>query len=256
VPEAFVRLLCVAAAALILAACALRPAAPVPDAGPAAEVLRRLAQEMLDALPHDPAPWQRYVSERAVYVSEAGDIATKAELLEGFRPFPPGLSGSLKVQEARVEDFGDLATLVFEALERQGIFGQEIEVRYLGSQTWRREDGRWRLVLAHNAVRARDPPATPGQARRLRDFAGTYALGAWRLQVEVRDGTLAAGTPGGALRPLIAVGDNVFVEAGHPLAILRIFVRGSDGRVAKMIQRRKFADVEWTRLPRPSAPRP
>jgi hypothetical protein len=220
VPEAFVRLLCVAAAALILAACALRPAAPVPDAGPAAEVLRRLAQEMPDALPHDPAPWQRYVSERAVYVSEAGDIATKAELLEGFRPFPPGLSGSLKVQEARVEDFGDLATLVFEALERQGIFGQEIEVRYLGSQTWRREDGDW------------------------------------RLQFEVSDGTLAAGTPGGALRPLIAVGDNVFVEAGHPLAILRIFVRGSDGRVAKMIQRRKFADVEWTRLPRPSAPRP
>ena len=73
------------------------PAAPQnePDALPAAQAIPPMTQRLLDALPHDRTPWQRYLSDRAVYVSEAGVVATKSELLEGFAPFPEGLSGSI-----------------------------------------------------------------------------------------------------------------------------------------------------------------
>lgn len=242
-----------ALAAATLLGCAAVPPAPAPpdvDRRPAAEALPALAQKLLDALPHDAAVWERHVAPEALYVSEAGDVATRAELLEGFRPFPPGFSGSIRVQDARVSDFGEFATIVFDALERQRVYDQDIEVRYLSSQVWRREQGRWRLVLAQAAVRARDPAPTPVDARRLRDFAGTYALSGQRqLAVEARDGTLFAGPPGTELKPLIPVGDNVFAEPGHPLGVLRIFVRGKGGKADRMIQRRKHADLEWRRVP-------
>lgn len=238
---------------LAVAACAAVPETPPAatlelDQQAAAAALPALTQQLLDAVPHDAAVWRHYVSEQAVYVSEAGDVVTKGELLEGFRPFPPGLSGTLRVQEPRVSDFGDVATIVFDALETQTVFDQTIEVRYFGSQTWRREGGRWRLLLAHNAVRAQDPAPLPIVRKRLRDFTGTYELGAWRYEVKLRDGTLVAGRAGAEPQPLIAVGDNVFLAPGDPLAVLRIFVREPDGKVRRMVQRRKFADLVWKKV--------
>lgn len=238
---------------LVLQACAggapPRPAEADLDQRPAAEALPLLAQRLLDALPHDAAVWSRYLSEQAVYVSEAGESAGKAELLEGFAPFPPGISGSIEVLEPRVTDAGDVATIVFRARERQAIFGQAIEVDYLTSQTWRREDGRWRLLLSHNGVRARDPEPQPVAARSLRGLVGTYALGPdRRFAVELRGDEIFGGPPGRAVR-LIALGDNVFADAGNPLGVLRIFVRDAKGRATHMIQRRKHADVVWQRVP-------
>jgi hypothetical protein len=237
--------------ALLVGACAAQPpAAPTLAERPAAEALPPMIQQLLDALPHDAAVWDAYLADDARYVSEAGEVATKAELLEGFRPFPPGLSGSIRVQDPRISEHGGVATAVFDAVERQTVFDQTIEVYYLCSQVWRRDGGRWRLWLAHTAVRAQDPAPQRVDARRLRDFAGTYELGAWRYRVEARDDALFGGNPaGGEPQGLIPVGDNVFVEAGNPLGMLRIFVRGKGGKVERMIVRRKFADLEWKRLP-------
>lgn len=237
-------------AAAMLAGCAGAPPAPVDlDQQPATAALPALAQQLLDALPHDAAVWERYVSPQAVYVSESGEVAGKAELLAGFRPFPPGFAGSIRVAAPRVTDFGSFAVIVFDADERQRVYDQEIQVRYTSSQTWHREAGRWRMVLAQAVVRARDPEPLPGPAARLRDFTGTYSLSGQReFVVEVRGGALHGGPPGGALTQLIALGDNVFADAGSPLGVLRIFVRGPGGKVERMIQRRKHANLEWRRV--------
>lgn len=233
-------------ALLLQAACATVVSQEL-DRQPAAQALPVLAQQLLDALPHDAAVWQRYMSERGLYVSEAGDVATKAELLEGFGPFPPGLSGSIQVANPRVTEAGDVATIVFDAHEKQAVFDQPIEVDYLSSQAWQREDGHWRLLLAQAGVRARDPAPQPVALKRLRDYAGEYVLsGKWRYQVEVRETGLFGGPPGKP-KALIAVGDNVFAEAGNTLGVLRIFARGKDGKVDRMIQRRKYADLVWRR---------
>ena len=240
-----------------LAAVTLSGAAP--DAGrqsdkldtlPAAQAIPTLTQRLMDAVPSDATVWRRYLSDRAVYVSEAGDVSNKADLLTAFSPFPPGLSGSIEVRNQTITELGDVAISVYDAHEKQTVFDQHLSVDYRVTHTWRREHGRWRLILAHNMVLAKDPAPLPIDTRRLRDYPGTYELsGKRRFRVELHADTLLSGPEGRALTRLIPVGDNVFVEAGSSLGILRIFVRGPDGAVARMVQRRKFADLDWLRVP-------
>ena len=215
----------------------------------AEESIRTVTQQLMDALPGDPAVWQRYVSARATYVSEAGDIATKEELLEAFAPFAAGLSGAIRVKTVKFENHGDVAIHVFDAHEKQTVYDQHIEVNYRATHTWRREKGEWRLIAAHNLVLARDPTPVPVAAR-LADYAGVYDLsGKRRYRVEQRDGVLWGGGENRELVRLIPVGENVFADAGSSLGVIRIFVRNADGAVDRMIQRRKFADTTWMKVP-------
>ena len=238
--------------ASLLAACATAPPTSGDssdlDAQPAAQALPALAQQLMDAVPADPAVWQKYLSESAIYVGEDGEIDGKKELIASFGPFPPGLTGSIKVQNWKVTDLGDTAMIAFDALENETVFDQRIQVHYVTSQVWRRESGHWRLIATQTNVRAQDPPAMAVDAKNLAAFAGTYTLGSWRYFVDVRDGELVAGANAARIAPLIAVGDNVFVRRGDPLAELHIFVRGKNGRADRMIQRRKSADLIWTRI--------
>lgn len=215
----------------------------------AARAIPAMTQQLMDSLPGDVAVWQRYLSERAVYVSEAGEVASKAELLEAFTPFPPGLAGSIEVRNQKITELGDVAISVFDAHETQTVYDQHIEVDYRSTHTWRREKGRWRLVAAQTVVLAKDPQALPIDTSRLGDYAGTFELsGKRRYRVEQRGESLVGGREGGELTPLIAVGDNVFTDAGNNLGILRIFVRSGEGAVERMVQRRKFADTDWMRV--------
>lgn len=222
------------------------------DTKTATEAIPALTQQLLNALPGDAAVWRRYLSERVVYVSETGDVANKKELLEAFQPFPPSISGSIEVRNVRVTGFGDTAIAVFDAYEKQTVYDQQIEVNYRATHTWQRENGRWRLIAAQNVVLAKDPRALPIDARRLADYAGTYELsGKRRYRVEQRGETLVGGRENAELTPLIPLGENVFVEAGSNLGILRIFVRGRNGAVERLVQRRKFADLNWIKLAAP-----
>src|SRR5213593_1708207 len=89
-----------------------------------ARAIPELAQQLMNALPGDAAVWQRYLSENAIYVSETGEVATKAELLKDFTPFPPGITGSIEVRNPRIMEFGDVTICVFDAHEQQTVFDQ------------------------------------------------------------------------------------------------------------------------------------
>lgn len=84
------------AARLLAGACAASVAPAFVESGqeldklPAAQAIPGITQQLVDALPGNPAVWRRYLSEQVVFVSETGEVANKAELLEGFAPFPPG----------------------------------------------------------------------------------------------------------------------------------------------------------------------
>jgi hypothetical protein len=240
-------------AALTLAACATTPSSEAPgssdvDTQPAATALPALAQQLMDAVPADASVWQHFLSDSALYVGEDGEVDGKKELLASFGAFPPGLSGSIKVQNWKVTDLGDVAVIVFDALESQSVFEQRIEVHYLTSQTWHRENGRWRMLVTQTNVRAQDPRPMPVDRARLAAFAGNYVLGSWRYTVELRNGGLVAGASAARMAALIPVGDNVFVRQADPLGVLHVFVRLPDGRVDRLIQRRKFADLSWRRV--------
>ncbi len=241
---------------LCLGALALGATCPTPgensdvSEAPAARALPELAQRLMDAVTRgDAEVWRRYLSDRAVYVTEAGERADKAELVKELRPLPPGLGGSLTVKDPHVEAFGNTAVIVFDAFEQEQVYGQSIEVTYRTTGTWHRERGRWRMIASQTVVVAKDPPPLPTDTTKLADYAGTYELVPdRRYRVERRGDSLVGGREGGELATLIPVGDNVFADAGSNLGIIRIFVRGHDGSVERMVQRRKFADISWVRV--------
>jgi ketosteroid isomerase-like protein len=242
---------CLAMTGVAVALSAHQPSARQESAEtlPAQQALPVMTQQLLDALPGKADVWQRYLSDRVVYVSEAGDVATKAELLKGFVPFPDGLAGSIVVRNPRITEFDDVAICVFEAFETQKVYDQQISVTYRSTHTWRREGGNWRLIAAQNVVLAKDPSALPVDMSRWKHFVGTYDLaGKRRYVVEQRGSELFGGREGGDLTRLIPVGENVFVEAGSPLGVQRIFLSSNSERADRMLQRRKFADVTWTRI--------
>ena len=78
----------VAVAALALALASGSPAEP-PDSRQNLEAeLRRMTQELLDAVaPGRTEPWERYLDERFVHMDETGVVRTKAELLAELQPF-------------------------------------------------------------------------------------------------------------------------------------------------------------------------
>jgi len=219
------------------------------DKRPAKEILPLLTQQMMNALPADSTIWHRYLSDQALYVGEDATIADKKELLSGFGPFPPGLSGSIKVANPIVREFGNTAVIVFEAHEEQTIYNQHITVRYLSTYTWHREDGHWRVISAQTLVVPTDPEPTPLDPKRLENYVGVYEVGPRRYHVERRGDALVGGNEGADLKPLIAVGDNVFTDAGNRTGLVRIFIPDKDGTVRKMVVRRKYADLVLTRVP-------
>ena len=239
-------------AGLLGIACAWNTAAAKPkdlDQQPAATAIPALTQQLMNALPGDPAVWQRLLSDRAVYVGEDGAVLDKKGLLEGFGPFPEGISGAIEVKQLRLFELGDLAIFVFDAHEKQTFYDQHLVVDYRATNTWRREGGRWRLIAAQNLTLAKDPPPLPIDASRLADFVGTYDVaGKRRFRVERKGDGLVGGREGRDLITLIPVGDNVFTAAGNNLGTLLIFVRGKNGAVERMVERRKFSDLDWLKV--------
>jgi Domain of unknown function (DUF4440) len=221
------------------------------EIAPAERALPALTQQLMDAVTAgDKSVWERYLSARVSYISEAGERLDRSALVEDLKPLPAGMSGSIKVQNSQVTDAGDTAIHVFDAFEQESVFGQAIQVSYRATDTWHREEGKWRLLASQTVVLAKDPTPLPIDLSRLGDFAGTYQISPQRrFRVERRGDGLFGGPEGSDLKPMIAVGDNVFVQAQSNLGILRIFVRAPDGSVERMVERRKFADTQWRRAP-------
>ncbi len=220
------------------------------ELAPAAAALPALTQELYDAVaPGDKTPWQRYLSPRFVQIDESGAHLDRTRFLADLEPLPPGLSGTIEVKNAQVSDFGAFAVIQYDFEEHEQVYDQALHVIYRATDTWYRDSGKWRLAASQLMVVAQDPPPMPVSAALLADYAGLYDLGGKRrYRVEVQGDHLAEGRDGRELTPLIAVGDNVFVARGDPLAIHYIFVRGGDGKVQRMIERRKFADLEMPRI--------
>jgi ketosteroid isomerase-like protein len=253
------------AIALLLAACAsegpkVPPGLEQAEKLPAKEGIPVLTRILMTALPADAKTWDRLLSERAVQVTEDGRIEDKQKLLESFKPFPLGTSGSIDVRDLEVSEFGDTAVAVFRSFEQETVFQQSIQVNYLSTHVWHRESGLWRLVAAHTMATPRDPPSLPTDLSELDAYAGTYQLASdRRYKVERRGELLFGGPEKTTLKPLIAVGHNVFAEPGAPIGDLLIFVDRPPGTVDRMVHRQKGADLSWLRVagaPGPAAVKP
>jgi hypothetical protein len=226
---------------------------PAAHADPATLAVRAeivaLSQQLMDAIgTGDRGVWNRIAADDAVIVDEFGRRQTRRELVEGLRPLPPGFSGSIEIRDPQVQVYGDTAVIVCEEYERETVFGQQLVVRYVDTNTFVRRGGAWKLVSMEDVTLPTPPPRLAVADLHPADYAGVYRYGpdrAWT--VSVRDGGIEYRTrpdrPPQALEP---VARDVFMGTDDERN-LYIFRRDGTGRVVSLVERRKFNDLVLTR---------
>jgi ketosteroid isomerase-like protein len=228
--------------------CASAPAVRAPASTEA--VLRAQTQEMLDAIAAgDAAVWDRYVDPRILYVSEAGEVEGKAQLLAELKPLPAGVSGKIAIGRFEVRQHGDTALVLHVDEEDEDYFGHPIHARYLTTATWRLGPGGWKLIASQVLATLIDPPAIALPAAQLDEYTGTYQLtDAIRYAIR-RDGDHLIGErTGRPAQPLRVEARDVLFVPGQPRS-RKIFQRDASGRITGFADRREARDVVWVRLP-------
>lgn len=246
-PRVFFFGLALAAAGLAPTACATGPRAPAQ--ADAAAVLKAQTQEMFDAIAIGNAKvWDRYLDPQVTYLSEAGELETKASLLEQLKPLPAGITGHITLGRFDVKLFGDVAVVVHVDEESEGYFGQELHAQYMTTAIWRLGPDGWKLISTQVHASLLDPPAITLPAAQLDDYVGSYRLTDAISYTIRRDGDHLVGErtgrPPQTLR--VEVRDVLFV-AGQPRS-RKIFLRDPSGQVVRFADRREARDIVWTRV--------
>jgi hypothetical protein len=235
-----------------LAACASAPAAPTgPRAAPGdtAATLRAHTQEMLDAIaPGNASVWDRYLDPGVVYLSEAGDIETKASLLAQLKPLPQGISGQITLSRFDVKQFGDVAIVLHVDEESEDYFGHPIHAQYMNTATWRLGPDGWKMIASQVLASLIDPPAIELPARQLDDYVGTYRLTDDIRYVIRRDGDHLVGERTGRPPQTLRVeARDVLFVPGQPRS-RKVFLRDAAGQITRFADRREARDIVWTRV--------
>jgi hypothetical protein len=240
-------------ASLMVLAAALPLAAGTEASSPGedtAAVLHRQTQELMDAIgAGSAAVWDRYLDPRAVYTTEDGTMQTKAQMVEGTKPLPPGVSGNIKVIDFKATVNGTVAVATYVSDEHETYHGHQLHCQYRTTDTWQKTPAGWRLIGGQVLALRTDPPAVPFTARQLEEYVGRYEL-APDITYEIRrqgDGLEGQqnGRPAEALR--LEAPDVLFVPG--KTRYRWIVQRGADGRVTGFAERREAWDLDWKRLP-------
>ena len=235
--------------ALALAALlAASPALAETDADVQAKLVA-LTQELMDALiPGKADAWQRILADDAIIIDEFGRIQTKKEAVDSVHPFPKGFSGTIEIRDPSVRVHGDTAVLKGEMYEKEGVFEQNLVVRYIFANTFVRQDGAWKLIAAIDVTLPTEPPKLPVAGIVPGDYAGAFSYGPGRTwSVAAENGQLYYTTKAGGPPTLLdAIGKDVFMTGGDERNLV-IFRRDAAGRVAELIERRKFNDLHMKR---------
>lgn len=232
-----------AIAAVALAASA-HAASPSDDATVRA-LIQRQSQEFSDASASgDRAVLARYLDDRVIFVNEGGDIATKADILDGAAPSPAGVHNELKQVDFRVElHGGDTAVTSFKDLSTFTFHGQVLHAAYLSTEVWHRDGDAWRMVSSQTLALPEDPPAMALAPAALDDYVGTYAAAPdYAIRITREGDRLLAAVNGGKPVAMKAELRDVFFVPGAP-RLRRIFRRDEHGRVTGFVSRREGHDI-------------
>ncbi|MGH9381305.1 MAG: DUF4440 domain-containing protein [Thermoanaerobaculia bacterium] len=211
--------------------------------------LPRIARELLAAVATgDRAVWDRHLADDGVFTDERGVRRTKAELLEVLQPLPAGYDGRLEPRDVEVRDFGTTAVLTFRAEESLTLHGQTVADTYFETDTYLLRDGRWQMVASHVQAEVGDPPVAEVPQAALDRCAGVYQLAPDVRATLRRDGDhLVMEREGRPPQSLLPETERVFFTP-EGWDARWIFVSDADGRVTRLVARRRGADLIWTRV--------
>ena len=215
------------------------------------DVLRRQTQELFDAISSGtPAVWEKYLDPQVRYGDESGTVAGKKEMVEGVRPLPAGVSGTIRVTEFDAALHGDVAVATYVTDEQETFHGARLHCRYRSVDTWQKTSGGWRLVAAQVLALREDPPAAPLAAAARAEYAGRYTLPdglGYEIRANAKGDGLEGVQDGRKPEPLQGEAPDVLFVAGKP-RYRYLMRRDANGKVDALIQRREAWDLVWKRV--------
>jgi Domain of unknown function (DUF4440) len=212
-------------------------------------LLQRQTQQLLDAIAAgDRAPWQRYLADNVVFLTEDGTQQSKADLINEIRAFPPELWGRIRVTNYEVVRHDRVAIATYVADEDEGYYGQVIHARYRSTDTWLLANGAWQMIASQVLALRDDPPAIDLAPAALEAYVGRYALTPAVSYTITRDDANLRGQRTGRKEDTlkVEVPDVLFVP-GQP-RLRKIFKRDTSGRITGFVERRETWDIAWQRV--------
>lgn len=229
---------------------ALALAGPVPSGPPETvpDLLRRQTGELVDAITAGSAAvWDRYLDPEARYIDESGDVQTKKQMVEGIRPLPEGVSGSIEIQNFDVVVHGDAAVATYIDDENEIFHGHKLHCQYRTTDTWKKTPEGWRLIAGQVVALRTDPPAIPLAAPLREQYCGTYALTpAIAYEIRCKGDGLEGQQTGRKPETLRAEAPDVLFVPGKP-RYRYVFLRDARGTITGFAQRREAWDLVWER---------
>lgn len=212
------------------------------------DLLQKQSQELLDALlPGSVAVWDRYLDEQVRYVDESGLVLTKKRMLEGIKPLPEGVKGSIRVMDFDAAVAGDVAVATYVADEHENYYGHELHCQYRTTETWRRTSGGWRLIGAQVLAMRTDPPPVALPAKLREEYCGRYSLTpSISYEIKCQGDAMEGQRRGREAEKLLAEAPDVLFVPGQP-RYRYVFLRDPSGKVTGFAQRREAWDLVWKR---------
>lgn len=238
--------------ALVFTACSARNTSTPADAAPTQKeteaALRQNTQALLDAIaPGDTAVWNRLLDSSSITVDENDAVNTKAQMIAGLKPLPPGLTGNLAIDDFTVTLYGNVAVVTHEDNEYLDYHGQIIRSRFRNTDTWLKKDSAWRRISAMVLAVLKDPPAISLDRATICGYSGRYALtDSIVATMQCSGDSLVVKREGRPDRIFLPETRDVFFEPGQPRT-RRILQRDAEGRVSGFVDRREARDVTWKR---------
>jgi hypothetical protein len=223
---------------------------PVKETGDVTAVLLSQTSALFDAVgAGDASVWSKYLHDDCVYTSEDGEVLEKKALVDGMKPLPAGVTGTIRVQDfrARVRLADGMAVTTYVADEHEGYHGHELHCQYRTTDTWLKTPAGWRLLASQVLALRTDPPRMALAPARLDEYCGRYALAADATYEIRRKGEGLEGQRNG--RPAT----DLFVEAPDVLFVpgrpryRYVFRRDASGAVTGFAERREAWDLPWTK---------
>jgi hypothetical protein len=247
----------VSAATLALLAAALLPrpqahaATQRPDDRDLSAVLRAQTEAFSEAgQRNDAATMDRLLDPLVVFTNELGQIATKADLLDGAGP-PAAADPNVHIQVthwALRRQGDDVATATFIDEVARMLGDQHLVLQFQSTETWVKRPSGWKMIASQtmNVVRAPAPVTLPPAL--LDEYVGVYRLGSkFTVTITRNEHGLATSTNGAPAMALEAeIKDVLFAPV--VTNVRRIFQRDPAGRVRGYVNRRDGADLVFLKV--------
>lgn len=214
------------------------------DSTTKANQIIKLEQALADALPANPALWNKYLDPKWHIVDEDGHGSFKKEFLEGLKPLPKQISESVKVTNPVLVFHNDIAVIQYTADEHETFYGQHLHTTYCTMDTWYKTDTSWMMLSMEDFEIPAWPPVVKVDLQTLKQYTGIYHLTNDNIAtVSLQNDTLFIQKNKHKPEALYAETNNVFFRKSDARG-RKLFVKDSSGQML-LIERRNGQDVIW-----------